>query len=282
MVLALLAAVLGWWIGVGRYVDTPRLVGSSETEARTDAKAAGFEFKIAGRAFSETAPNGTVISTDPQPGDKILPGGRIAAVISKGKDRVYLPAELRGMTADEAESALSKLGLKLGELKPKYDEKIAKDEIIKAVDFTAKSALKRGTVVDLYISRGRKPIEVVDYTGRTETEAKAALEGAGFKVAVDSQFSDTVDKGVVISQSPDSGTKFKDATITLTVSKGPDVVKVPDVLGKKKNAAVKILEAAGFKAEPFPGGNYTVESQSPKSGSKQPRGSVVAISQFPF
>lgn len=282
VVLALLAALLGWYIGIGRYTDTPRLVGNPEAVAKQAAERAGFTFRVSGRQYSEKYDNGLVMATSPKAGNKILPGGTIQAVISKGKHRVFLPAKLRGMTIDEATVALEALDLRVGDITRKYDEKVDKDKVIGAADYTSKSPLRLGTVVNLVISKGRKPIDVIDYTGKAETEASAALKSAGFTVAIDPKFSDTIDKGIVISQSPDSGTKFKGQTITLTVSKGPDVVKVPDVIGKHKTEATAILKAAGFKVSvlSITTGNFEVRSQSPDGGRTAKRGSTVIISQI--
>jgi serine/threonine protein kinase len=278
IVLALLAAVLGWYIGVGRYVSTPMLVGSTESQARDSAQSSGFTFKVANRAFSEKIPYGNVIETDPKPGNKILPGGTINATISKGKDRVTLPKDLKGMTLADATAALGQLDLKVGDSQPKYDEKLDKGLVIGAVDYTVKSELKRGTVIDLYVSRGRKPIDVVDYTGKPGTDARAGLEAAGFKVSIQERNDDKVEKGVVISQSPRGGTRFRGQTITLVVSKGPAMVEVPDVRGRTRPEAVGLLEAAGFvvKVRNVVPVDDHVQFQSP-SGGTAPKGSTVTI-----
>ena len=277
---ALLVGVLGWWFADGRYVDAPSLVGSAEAEAKTDAKAAGFTFKVSDRRFSETVPAGVVMSTDPGPGDNILPGGTIKGVVSKGKDRVMLPEKLKGMTLDEATAALSKLDLVLGDQTRKFDEKVKKDRVIGAVSIKADQQLKRGTVVDLYISDGKKPIDITDFTGKALTEARKVLEEAGFKLKVTEKFSDEVDKGTVMSQDPSSGTGFKGDTINLVVSKGPDVVTVPDVTGKRRKDAIAELERAGLNARTLQGGNFTVRAQTPNGGSTVRRGSTVTIVGF--
>lgn len=282
IVLALLAALLGWYIGVGRYTDTPVLTNKAEAVAKAAAVDRGFKWHVAGRHYSEKYANGVVMSTSPGAGHKILPGGTIDAIISKGKHRVFLPKNLKGMTVDEATTALNAVDLKVGAITKKYDDKVDKNLVVGAADYTSKSALRLGTVVNLVISKGRKPIDVIDYTGKNATAAEAALKKAGFKVAIDPQFSDDVDKGLVIAQDPRDGTKHKGDTIKLTVSKGQDLVEVPKVIGKKRKQATEILEAAGFKVTAFPGGNYTVKAQSPSAGKKIKRGSIVAISQITF
>lgn len=280
--LALVVFGIGYYFSVGRYVDTPMLTGSAETVARENAEAEGFEFKVAERAFSEDAPLGTVISTDPGPGDKILPGGTIDAVVSKGPDRVNVPKNLKGMTLADAEAALEKVDLKLGDTKTAYDEKVAKGRVIGATNRKVTDELKRGTVITLAISKGRQPIKVQDYTGKPFAEAEAALKKAGFEVSASEAFSDDVPKGTVISQSPKDGTEFKNTTITLVVSKGPDVVTVPDVVGMRKVQARTALQEAGLvvRSLNFPGaGNYRVVRQTPAAGKEVKRGSTVIIFQ---
>ena len=274
-----LAVALGWYVGVGRYVDTPQLVGRTEAQALKEAKDAGFTFSIDRRAYSETAPLGTVIGTEPGPGDRILPGDTIEGVISQGKERYEIP-NLKGRTLDEAQAALEKLHLRVGDFSTAYDEKVAKGKVVKTADFRVGSQVKRSTVVDLVVSRGRKPIDITDYTGRPESEATEGLEKAGFKVEVDREFSDDVDKGRVISQSPSSGTGFKKDTITIEVSRGPEFIKVPNVLGKPRNEAMKTLEDAGFKVNAFGPGNFTVQAQTPGADKKAKVGSSVTIAGF--
>ena len=131
------------------------------------------------------------------------------------------------------------------------------------------------------MSKGRKPIDVTELHRQARVRGQArALEKAGFKVEVDRAYSDDVDKGRVISQSPNGGTGFKDDTITLVVSRGPEAIKVPNVVGKRRNEARKILEDAGFKVRPFGPGNFTVRAQTPARDKKAKPGSSVTIAGF--
>jgi eukaryotic-like serine/threonine-protein kinase len=279
LVATALAVALGWYVGVGRYVDTPQLVGRTEAQALKEAKDAGFTFTVGRRAYSETAPLGTVISTSPEGGGRILPGDTIEGVISQGKERYAIP-NLKGRTLDEATAALEKLRLTVGDVTTVYDEKVDKGKVVKAADFKVGFQVKRSTAVDLVMSKGRKPIGITDYTGKRESEATAGLEKAGFKVEIDRDYSDDVDKGRVISQSPNDGEGFKDDTITLEVSRGPEAIDVPNVLGKPRNEATKILEDDGFKVRAFGPGNFTVQAQTPGSDKKAKVGSTVTLAGF--
>ena len=92
--------------------------------------------------------------------------------------------------------------------------------------------------------------------------------------------SDTVAKGSVISQSPAGTTAYKGDKVKLVVSKGPVLVKVPNVQGKQEPEAVKLLDDAGFKVkvERFMGGMFgTVRSQDPAADSEQPKGTTITL-----
>ena len=82
------------------------------------------------------------------------------------------------------------------------------------------------------------------------------------------------------SKDPNQGIGYKGDRIRLTVSKGPDVVPVPDMTGHSRNFARKTLEALGFNVRTFGPGNFTVRLQSPSGGSDARRGSTITITGF--
>ena len=89
-----------------------------------------------------------------------------------------------------------------------------------------------------------------DVKGVKAEDAIASLEAKGFVVAKDYQYSDTVEKDYVISQSPTSDSKAqKGATITIVISEGAEIKKVavPDLRGMTESAARSKLEAVGLK-----------------------------------
>ncbi len=277
-----LVALLGWYFGIGRYEDTPNLVNMTEQQAAADAEEAGFAFEVESREFSETIPNGTVISTDPSAGDRILPGDTIAAVVSKGQERYTVP-DLRGKTPEEATKILADLKLELGDLREAFDQEVPQGQIITIEGVEVGALVKRDTVVDVVVSKGREPLEVTDYTGKSRETAVAGLEATGFVVAAPEEFSDDVPPGTVIRQDPASGTALRGDTITIVVSKGPELFAVPDVVGKTRDEAIAALEAAGFVAETgvLTGNrNFTVRLQSPAAGTMARKGTTVTIVGF--
>ncbi len=280
LLLAATAGLAGWWFGAGRYQTTPGVINLAVAQARHKVEAAGLHFEVGGRAFSETVAAGAVLSTDPAGGEKILHDGTVAAVVSRGPERHQVPA-LRGMTLDDAQAALDQAHLTAGDTTGRYNEKVAKGTVL-ASDPKAGKELRRGSVVDLVVSKGPKPISVPDFTGQSAHDAVRALRKLGLEVDVSREHHDTVPQGDVIAQTPHDGSLFRGDTVQLQVSRGPVMVKVPRVVQMGTADATAALEAVGFQVQTehsslYVGLQYVV-SQSPGGGEMAPRGSVVTLS----
>jgi serine/threonine-protein kinase len=139
-----------------------------------------------------------------------------------------------------------------------------------------------GSTFDLTVSRGPQPIKITDHSGKSAAAAKAALTTAGFKVKITTANSDTVAKGMVISQSPDKGTGVKGDTVTLKESLGPVMVTIPNVRSMGVDAAKKVMTEAGFKTKVqavevnYIGIGYVVYSK-PSAKSEAPKGSTITL-----
>ena len=95
-----------WWFGEGRYTPTPGVLGLTQSAAQQELEDAGLSGEVGDGVYSETVPEGKVVSTDPDPGDNVLDGGTVTLVLSLGKERYAIPT-LRGQSEDEAQDALS-------------------------------------------------------------------------------------------------------------------------------------------------------------------------------
>jgi eukaryotic-like serine/threonine-protein kinase len=280
LVLAVAAGLGGWWFGAGRYVNTPGVIDMTAARAKAKVEAAGLNFRVGGRAYSETVAPGYVVSTDPRGGENVVRDGTVTAVLSRGPERHEVPT-LRGMDLDGAQDALQQQGLTFGDATYKYSEKVAKDVVLSS-DPKPTTELKRGAAVDLVVSKGPKPIDVPDVTGKDADAATRQLRKLGLEVDRDrEENSETVAKGDVISQDPRTGTLFKGDKVSLVVSKGPVLVPVPKVEGMGTEAAKQALAAAGFqvqteKTQYYVGLEYVV-NQAPGAGKKAPQGSTVTI-----
>lgn len=282
LAVALLAAGLGYWLGVGRFVDAPKLVGLSETQALSRARADGFVFKVVDRQFSERFTSGTVMSTDPKPGGNILPGGTIEAVVSKGPERYKVP-DLQGESVDEARADLVDLHLRLGSITRRFSSTVAKGKIIGLDGLKPGQSVRRDTEVDVFVSRGGEPVQLPNAVGKKSDDAVKLLEGLGLHVTLEYGFFDNRDRGRVGSQTPGPGTAHKGDTITLVISKGAERVKVPNVIGMTWRAALNALSDVGLKGKLSPLGerlkdfDWTVTRTTPNVGTTVKNGTTVSI-----
>ena len=279
--LLLAAATAGAWyftMGPGSPTVVPVVVGQTFAQAQSRLSAAHLDAKRVD-AFDERVGRGLVISANPGAGAEVGRSTAVVLTVSKGPERYAVPT-LVGSTATEAKARLAEKRLTLGGSSEAYDEKIPAGQIVSSTP-RAGTQLRRGTAVTIVVSKGRQPIDVTDYTGKPADQAVAALTDAGLRVdATKQEFSTDVPKGSVISQSPATGTLFRSDQVTLVVSKGPEMVSVPNVQGKQLRQARTILEDAGFqvRVENFMGGLFgTVRSQSPAGDAKAPKGSTVTL-----
>ena len=222
-----------------------------------------------------------MLKQDPGPGKRVRKDGAVTLTVSKGPDRRKVPT-LAGSNLDQATRALKGAELVVGAQTQEFSASVSAGSVIRS-DPAAGTALKPGTAVRLVLSKGPEPVAVPDVRGKKQSDAERTLDKAGFRVTSQTVFSDTVAKGMVIEQSPFTGTATRGSTVSLVVSKGPDVVTVPRVTGKKIAEATALLQAAGLKVKvnrPFPGGPGSVLQQSPGGGGSVKRGSTVTLFVF--
>ena len=102
------------------------------------------------------------------------------------------------------------------------------------------------TTVHINVSKGPQQVSVLNVVGQTYDAAAAQLQGAGFAVARQ-DIESNEQAGVVVAQNPLGGSVVSEgAKITLSVSKGPTAVNVPDVTGLDEATATAQLQDKGF------------------------------------
>lgn len=287
LVVALVLAALGaggYWYGWGRYTSTPSVVGLEQAAAAARLDQAGLDSEVVEQVYSENVDKGDVIATDPGPGDRILPDDSVRLTVSLGPERYDVP-DLSGMTVAEAEDALGEVKMVLGRQQEAFSETVPKGEVIRTRPAFGTPAAQRqppNTAVTLVVSKGRTPIKVRDWTGRNAEEVEKALERRGLQVKVsDSEFSDDVPEGDIISQSPEKGTVYKGDTIEFVVSKGPELVTVPSVRYQSTDDAVEKLEDLGFKVKKERASIYlsgqVAWDTDPDPGTRAKKGSTVTL-----
>ncbi|OLZ68224.1 serine/threonine protein kinase [Streptomyces sp. IMTB 2501] len=288
LVLTIVAAVLAvfgvgagiWYINSGQFTKVPPLLSKTEAQARDRLRAAGLDVGQVKREYNDTVKRGTVIGTDPTAGARIRDHDSVTLTISLGPDTVNVP-DVTGRTLAEARSRLKADGLEPGMVTQEFSEDVGQGKVIST---TPQAGTRRhsGSAIALTVSKG-SPIDVPDVTGDDPNAARQQLTDAGLKVTIAStQVNSAYDKGKVAQQSPGNGSQAAAGdTVTLTLSKGPQMVQVPDVVGDSVDDAHKALQDAGFKVEDDRGllGLFgdTVKQQSVKGGDTAPKGSTITI-----
>ena len=171
--------------------------------------------------------DGTILEQDVNAGDMVKRGTQINVVIAgKGdntSEMVKIPSVI-GKTKSSAKSTLESAGFNVNFEYGDYNDSVAAD-VVTAQSPSAKNQAAKGSTVTVTLSPGQKPITVPNVVGYTQSQAESALSGAGLKYTyADSQYSDTVAAGSVISQTKSGETVAAGTTITLTLSKGKQQV----------------------------------------------------------
>ncbi|MYV43213.1 PASTA domain-containing protein, partial [Streptomyces sp. SID1328] len=286
--LTLLAAVLVvlgvgggvWYINSGQFTKVPPVLSRTQDQAEQRLKAAGLEVGGVQRAYSDTVDRGTVISTDPSAGSRVRGHASVRLTVSLGPRTVAVP-RVAGQPLERARERLKAAGLEPGMVTREFSDEAERGSVIRT---TPEAGTERhaGSAIALVVSKGA-PVDIPDVSGEDAESARQDLTDAGLKVKIAAErVNSDYDKGQVVSQSPEPGTWGAEGdTVTLTLSKGPEMVKVPDVVGSNVDDAHQKLEAAGFEVREDRGllGLFgdTVKKQSVAGGDRAPKGSEVTI-----
>ncbi|NEA79354.1 Stk1 family PASTA domain-containing Ser/Thr kinase [Actinospica acidiphila] len=278
LVLGLGAGV--WYINSGQFTKIPPVLSKTEQEARDRLAEAGLDVGEVKEAYSDTVERGKVISTDPAAGARVRGSGSVSLTVSKGPETVRVP-DLDGYRLDKARSLLEDEGLEPGMVTRELSDSVPRGAVI-STEPGKGTEVRAGTAVKLTVSKG-SPVDVPDLTGDDPEDARAELEEAGLKVEIaDGRIHSEHDAGKVARQTPGAGGEAAEGdTVTLTLSKGPEMVEVPDVVGDSVDEARDKLEGAGFGVKEDRGllGLFgdTVKEQSVDGGETAPKGSTITL-----
>lgn len=199
-------------------------IGMSLSAAREkiDGK---FKIKVE-EEYSADYAKDLVIRQDPESDTELEEGKTLTLVVSKGtrtEDKVSVP-EVVGKRESSAKSELEAAGLKVS-VKTKYSTDVAKGKVIFQSPGSGNQVTKNSTVV-ITVSQGEKPetmVRVPNLRYFTESEARSELKNSNLVLgSVLTEYSDSVEKGLVIRQTVSSGSKVKEGTaVGIYVSLGP-------------------------------------------------------------
>lgn len=195
--------------------------------------------------------------------------------------------DLKGDTLEKAQSALNALGLGIQNAGTTSSDTYPKGQIVSQTP-DAGSTVEAHTTIEVIVSSGQGEAAISSVVGMDETTAYNTLSNAGFVPVKEYAYDNTVEQGIVISQSPDGGALGKEGdSVKIVISRGPESaagttgISVPKITGQTEEAARAALTAAGLTA-----GNVTsaysdtvpegqIISQSPAEGSAAEEGAAV-------
>ena len=203
-------------------VEMPNVVGMTREEAQKAIEDAKLVFEVEKEEYNKDVEEGRVISQDPtymERFNKVKQGSTVKVVISKGQEKTTVP-KVVGMERDEAIAALEEAKLKV-EVIEETSKKVEEGYVI-SQETDPETEAFAGDTVKIHVSTGTgiKQVDVISVSGKSEADAKKALEDLGLKVNVAYDEDSSKDNGVVLKQSIEAGkTVDEGTTITITVNK---------------------------------------------------------------
>lgn len=208
---------------------------------------------------------------------------KMAGSVASNKE-VQVP-NLVGKSVDDARKQLEDLNLVLTEGGTEVSDE--PEGTILKMNVDAGTMVKENSQIRVIVSGGRTKISMPDLEDYDIDTARTILNSLGLKISNTSEeYSDSVPKGQIISQTPSKDTEVtSDDTITVVVSKGAAIkyATVPSVIGLDTESAKSKLSNSGLKMAiqeketQNESENGKVLSQSAGEGSKEVQGTTVTV-----
>jgi eukaryotic-like serine/threonine-protein kinase len=274
LVVGLLAAGLLTRAGglLGGSVRVPEVVGLSVAEATRDLQDRGLRVQVGEAVASDHVHQGLVATQSVAGGDRARRRDTVVVQPSRG---ITLP-DLTRRPAGAATGRLEDLEIRYRRASD-TSLTVPKGSVI-ATRPAKGTVLKADHLVTVVVSTGKPKVQVPDVADRRAEVAERILTAANLKVRRERVFDDNVREGRAVGTEPGAGSSVAwGSTVVLRISKGPDLVEVPQVVGLSKREAEERLAAAGLRARyVLPVGSRVVE-QSPAPGEQAKRGSEVRL-----
>ena len=255
LALAGLAAGVGWWfaVGPGAQITIADVRGNSVDDARLvlDDQGVTVAEQLTERFDLEIAA-GFVVATDPAAGEVIGRDTVVTLVVSLGREPTTVP-DVLGQPEADARLALAGSGFEVGDSTAQFDAEVPEGSVIAVLDADEQALATgaesfKGTAVQLLVSVGAIP-SVRTLTVEAAQAALSARQLTGI-VGGESEFDNEVALGNVLRIELTSDAPVRPgSTLTLIVSRGPDLVDVPNVVGETLARGVQLLREAGFTVD---------------------------------
>ena len=297
LLLAALAAGVGWWFGSGpgSQFAIADVSGRSFAEAQQILAEQSFQAVQKDVYDIDVAP-GVVVGTDPGAGSRLEKDATVSVLVSQGPQPQTVQA-LAGAAAGDARGILEAINLTVAEPDQEYFTDVAAGTVLSvtvtpraggdAFDCSQGCSALEGDTATLSVSVGALPAVF----GESVESATRILQDNNLSVSgTFEEFRDDLEAGLVvyIAQREGGGDWQPGDSVTLAVSKGPEPVEVPDVVGDSVSDAVDQLEDQGFTVAGLDGvlpifwDIYRVTGTSPGPGGLAVPGSTITVTGISF
>ncbi|ELC8372225.1 Stk1 family PASTA domain-containing Ser/Thr kinase [Clostridium perfringens] len=261
----------------GKDVKIPNVVGEKVEDAKS--KLEGLGLKVLEVTEESDQEKGIVLKVDPNVDSTVKTGSEVKLTVSGGEGQIKVP-NLADMSSDEVRRTLKSLGLELVE-DEKYSDKVPSGKVISQSP-NANELVDKGSKVKVVFSKGKeiKKVSVPSLVNMNIDSVKNNLNDIGLKLGeVKYEYSDSVQQGQVISQSPNANEPVDEGSkVSITISKGKEIktttLNIPDVSGKSVDEAKSILANAGVEANAVKGEAAKSEEEAGKVYSQSQSGSI--------
>jgi serine/threonine-protein kinase len=200
-------------------ISTPDIVGKNLYNAVEELSKYGFGLKMDGEETNQNVPAGTILRQNPPAGMYVREGKVIKVTISRGGEIIYVP-NLVGQSIRSADISLRTATLVMGEVTKRYSV-VADKDIIIAQDIAAGTKVDKDSVVNLIVSDGEPPEEMVlmpDFINKNLQEAAKWSSQTGISLNITKEESSELDSGIIIRQYPEPDkdiTDLKNVNVTV-------------------------------------------------------------------
>ena len=231
-------------------VTVPDVRGMSEENAKALLNKKGLGIQVVTRKESKKYKAGKISKQTPEAGEKVSKHTKIEVVVSSGLvgSKKAIP-DVSGMSETEAQNDLEEAGFKVTS-SFQYDDSVESGKVISTTPEAGTKA-EKGSTVTMLVSQGSNKKTVPDVRGMADATAQSTIKSYGFNVGtVTYDYSDSVEKGMVISQTVEPGTKASAGTsISITVSNGPkpeEKIEVQSFVGQQESALKSWASSKGL------------------------------------
>ena len=270
-------------VEVGETVQMIDVKGMTYDEAKAALNQMGLGIRFEGSEESEEYEDGQIMWQSVEP-DTVVEKSTTIEVITAVKKIVDVEIpNVVDETKDDAVYRLEQAGFKV-DFSEVFDDDVKVGRVVKTSPAVG-SKVPQGSTIVISVSKGPdvKYTTVPKVVGKTKEEAEAAIKSANLSVGnVSEKFSDEVEKGKVITQGLSAGDEVAESTkMDISVSKGPEEVVVPELIGRSKDRATEKLANVNLKVEVKEDHNDKPAGEvydcTPGEGSKVAPGSTVTI-----